>query len=320
MVEKYYPRYIELFRSGELERRAEKAYSSLKSCNLCPRGCGVNRLKGERGFCRASDKLKVASFNLHWGEEPPLVGESGSGTIFFSHCTLRCVYCQNYPISQLGNGREVSIERLARMILSLQKRGSLNINFVTPTHFIPQILSALLIAIPEGLAIPLVYNTSGYESVDTLKLLEGVIDIYLPDARYTDEDIALKYSHAPNYPEINKSALKEMYRQVGDLKVDRRGIGKRGLIVRHLVLPEGLAGTEKIIPFLVGEISRKIHISLMNQYFPANHASEYPPLDRMITQEEYESAISILDKEEVKNGWIQEHLDKWESYEEEMIY
>ena len=233
-----YPRYLNI-KEEEFDRRIEKAYKLLSSCEVCPHKCRVNRLKGEQGICRSGEEVIVSSYNAHFGEEPPLVGNFGSGTIFFTNCNLKCVYCQNYPISQLGNGNKVILSELAKIILALQKRKCHNINLVTPTHFVPQILKSLKLAIKMGLCIPIVYNTSGYDSVNTLKLLDGVVDIYLPDARYADNEVARKYSSAPNYFEIMKKALNEMHQQVGDLVTDKIGVARTGLIVRHLVLPEG---------------------------------------------------------------------------------
>jgi putative pyruvate formate lyase activating enzyme len=302
-----YPRYLNI-KEEELDRRIEKAYKLLSPCEVCPRKCGVNRLKGEKGFCRSGEEVIVSSYNAHFGEEPPLVGNFGSGTIFFTNCNLKCVYCQNYPISQLGNGNKVSLSELAKIMLALQKRKCHNINLVTPTHFVPQILKSLKSAIKMGLLIPIVYNTSGYESVKTLKLLDGIVDIYLPDARYADNKIAQKYSSAPGYFEIMKKALKEMYRQVGDLVTDKIGIARSGLIVRHLVLPEGLSGTKKIMHFIAREISPHTYISLMAQYFPAYQASQFPPLSRRIDKEEYREALQAFKKEGLKNGWFQKDI------------
>ena len=302
-----YPRYLNI-KEEEFDRRIEKAYKLLSPCQVCPRNCGVNRLKGEQGICRSGEEVIVSSYNAHFGEEPPLVGNFGSGTIFFTNCNLKCVYCQNYPISQLGNGNKVTLQELAKIMLTLQKRKCHNINLVTPTHFVPQILKSLKLAIKMGLRIPIVYNSSGYESVRTLKLLDGIVDIYLPDARYADDKIAQKYSSAPNYFEIMKKALKEMYRQVGDLVTDKIGIACSGLIVRHLVLPEGLSGTKKIMHFIAREISPHTYISLMAQYFPAYQAGQFPPLSRRINREEYREALQAFKEEGLGNGWFQEDI------------
>ena len=302
-----YPRYLNI-KEEEFDRRIEKAYKLLSPCEVCPRKCKANRLEGEEGFCRSSEEVIVSSYNAHFGEEPPLVGYFGSGTIFFTNCNLQCIYCQNYPISQLGNGNKVSLSELAKIMLALQKRKCHNINLVTPTHFVPQILKSLKSAIKMGLRIPIVYNTSGYDSVNTLKLLDGVVDIYLPDARYADNENARKYSSAPNYFEIMKKALKEMHRQVGDLVTDKIGIAYSGLIVRHLILPEGLSGTKKIMHFIAREISPHTYISLMAQYFPAYQASQFPPLSRRIDREEYREALRAFKEEGLENGWFQKDI------------
>jgi len=302
-----YPRYLNI-KEEEFDRRIEKAYKLLSPCEVCPRKCKANRLEGEEGFCRSSEEVIVSSYNAHFGEEPPLVGYFGSGTIFFTNCNLKCVYCQNYPISQLGNGNKVSLSELAKIMLALQKRKCHNINLVTPTHFVPQILKSLKLAIKMGLRIPIVYNTSGYDSVNTLKLLDGVVDIYLPDARYADNKIAKKYSAAPNYFEIMKKAVKEMHRQVGDLVTDKIGVARTGLIVRHLVLPEGLSGTKKIMRFIAREISPHTYISLMAQYFPAYQAGQFPPLSRRINREEYREALRAFKEEGLENGWFQKDI------------
>ena len=302
-----YPRYLNI-KEEEFDRRIEKAYKLLSSCEVCPHKCRVNRLRGEQGICRSGEEVIVSSYNAHFGEEPPLVGNFGSGTIFFTNCNLKCVYCQNYPISQLGNGNKVSLSELAKIMLALQKRECHNINLVTPTHFVPQILKSLKLAIKMGLRVPIVYNSSGYESVRTLKLLDGIVDIYLPDARYADDEIARKYSSAPDYFEIMKKALKEMHRQVGDLVTDKIGIAYSGLIVRHLVLPEGLSGTKKIMRFIAREISPYTYISLMAQYFPAYQAGQFPPLSRRINRKEYREALRAFEEEGLGNGWFQKDI------------
>lgn len=302
-----YPKYLNLTEE-ELDKRVEKAYKLLSFCKVCPHQCKVNRLVGQQGFCRSGKEVIISSYNAHFGEEPPLVGSSGSGTIFFTNCNLRCVYCQNYPISQLGNGNKVTLLELAKIMLELQKRRCHNINLVTPTHFVPQILKGLQLAIKMGLRIPIVYNTSGYESVGTLKLLDGVVDIYLPDARYADNKMAKKYSAAPNYFEVMKKALKEMYRQVGELIINKSGVAHSGLIVRHLVLPGGLSGTRKIMRFIAREISPHTYISLMAQYFPAYQASQFPLLSRKINREEYNEVLQVFKVEGLENGWFQEDI------------
>jgi putative pyruvate formate lyase activating enzyme len=299
-----YPGYLNI-KEEEFDRRIEKAYKLISSCEVCPHQCRINRLKGEQGFCRSGEEVVVSSYNAHFGEEPPLVGNFGSGTIFFTNCNLKCVYCQNYPISQLGNGNQVTLQELAKIMLALQKRKCHNINLVTPTHFVPQILKSLKLAIKLGLCIPIVYNTSGYELVETLKLLDNIVDIYLPDARYADNEIAREYSSAPDYFEIMKKALKEMYRQVGDLALDQAGVARSGLIVRHLILPEGLSGTRKIMRFIARGISPHTYISLMAQYFPAYQADQFPLLSRRINRKEYREALQALKEEGLENGWFQ---------------
>ena len=291
---------------AELENRIEKAYQLLEHCRVCPRECGVNRLKNDKlGFCRSGLNPVISSASPHHGEEPPLSGTRGSGTVFFANCNLRCVYCQNYPISQMGTGVERSPGELACQMVWLQEQGCHNLNLVTPTHFMPQFLKALGIARERGFDLPIVYNTSGYESLESLRLLDGIVDIYMPDLRYGDEAAGIRYSAAPHYPEINRAAVKEMFRQVGNLVIDEAGLAKRGLIVRHLVLPGGLSGTEAIMKFLAEDISKDVYISLMSQYFPAYKAHEIKELSRRITAEEYEEACGIMEKYELENGWIQ---------------
>jgi putative pyruvate formate lyase activating enzyme len=253
----------------------------------------VDRLSDQRGFCRTGRLAGVASYTPHFGEEDCLVGRAGSGTIFFSGCNLSCLFCQNYDISQQEAGREVSPGNLAKMMLALQDCGCHNINFVTPTHVVPQILEALALAREGGLHLPLVYNSGGYESIETLRLLEGVIDIYMPDAKYGQDGPALKYSGAPDYVERMKSALKEMHRQVGDLVLDEAGIARRGLLVRHLVLPEGIAGTEEVVRFISQEISKNTYLNVMAQYHPAYNACRFPELCRPISAREYGRALSL---------------------------
>ena len=290
----------------ELQKRIDAAYGLLASCRVCPRECGVDRLKNDKlGFCRSGLNPVISSVSPHYGEEPPLSGTKGSGTVFFTNCNLRCVYCQNYPISQLGNGEERTTGELACQMLWLQEQGCHNLNLVTPTHFVPQILKALGIARERDFNLPIVYNTSGYESMETLRLLDGIVDIYLPDMRYSDNAAAMKYSIAPDYPELNRAAIKEMYRQVGNLELDEQGIAKQGLIIRHLVLPGNIAGTEGVMKFLAGEISKDVTISLMSQYFPAYRARKFNEINRRITTEEYEKAYQIMLKYGLENGWIQ---------------
>ena len=294
--------------SEEILRRAIEAGERLSACNLCPNDCGVNRLEGEVGFCGAGRDAKVASWNLHHGEEPPISGTRGAGTIFFSHCTMKCAYCQNWPISQKGNGQETDAPGLAAMMLELKRRGAHNINFVTPTHYMPQILAALVLAVKQGFDLPLVYNTSGYETVPVLKLLDGVVDIYLPDIRYACDLEAKKYSKAKMYAAFNRAAVKEMFRQVGLLKTDEDGTAMRGLIIRHLVLPGGVSGTQETMRFIADELSKDVHVSLMDQYFPTYHAARHPEIDRKITADEYQAAIDAYEACGLHEGWIQEHV------------
>jgi putative pyruvate formate lyase activating enzyme len=285
--------YQDLYLRGELAARAEQAREILKNCQLCPRHCNVNRLAGKLGACSTGAKAVVYSYAPHFGEETPLVGKYGSGTIFFANCNLKCVFCQNYQISQMGEGREVTGQELAMIMLSLQERGCHNINLVTPTHVVPQILQALERAVAEGLSIPLVYNCGGYESVETLKLLKGIIDIYMPDMKYSDEKIAQEYSGIENYPSVNKAAIKEMYRQVGDLQIDELGIATRGLLVRHLVLPQGLAGTASVVHFLAEEVSPNTYFNIMAQYRPFYKASQFPSINKALTRTEFSEAVNI---------------------------
>jgi putative pyruvate formate lyase activating enzyme len=284
------PAYLALLRSGELERRAQAAHERLHACDLCGRECRVDRYK-EVGLCKTGVQAVVSSYQPHLGEEDPLRGWRGSGTIFFAWCNLNCQFCQNYDISQLGHGRAVEPEELAGMMRSLQELGCHNINLVSPTHIVPQILAAVLVAAQDGLRLPLVWNTGGYDSLAALALLDGVVDIYMPDMKYADEEIAHRYSKIKHYPAVNQAAVKEMHRQVGDLMLDGRGIALRGLLVRHLVLPEGLAGTPEIARFLAEEISANTYINIMDQYRPCHRAVELPPLDRPITRAEYERAL-----------------------------
>jgi putative pyruvate formate lyase activating enzyme len=276
-----------------LQDRGRAALAHLAACDICPRCCGVDRLKDERGFCRSGRLARVAGFAPHFGEEAPLVGQNGSGTIFFSGCNLSCVFCQNYDISQEDAGREVSAASLADMMLSLQRQGCHNINFVTPTHVVPQILEALVLAREEGLSIPLVYNSSGYDCAKTLRLLEGIFDIYMPDAKYGSDEPALRYSNAPNYTGIMKEAISEMHRQVGDLVIDEDAIARRGLLVRHLVLPAEAARTEEVVRFLSQEISPNTYLNVMDQYRPEYHACRFSELCRPLREREYAHALRL---------------------------
>ena len=293
----YEPGYIQAYKTGILEERIDISIKSLEKCDICPRECGVNRIKGEKGFCRAGYLPRVSSFSPHFGEERPLVGRHGSGTIFMTHCNLGCVFCQNYSISHLDEGDEITFTQLSRMMTNLQALGCHNINFVSPTHFVPQILKALPEAIEQGLFVPLVYNTGGYDSVKTLEILDGVFDIYMPDFKYADNRIAETCSRAPDYPEKAKLSIKEMHRQVGDLKLDNRNIAVKGLLIRHLVLPSNLAGTREIMRFLGSEISQKSYVNIMAQYYPCGDIPPGSPLYRRITHEEYNQAIRIAKEE-----------------------
>jgi len=301
-----YPSYLKSNKSGRLNCITEQLFNRLKSCDICPRGCNLNRLEDKVGFCKTAKLPEVYSFMSHHGEEPPVSGTRGSGTIFFSRCNMGCVYCQNYEFSQLGKGREYEFTELAKIMLTLQESGCHNINLVTPTHVLPQILKALEIAICQGLRVPLVYNTGGYESVETIRLLDGIVDIYLADMRYADGVISQKLSFAPDYPEYNQEAIKEMHRQVGVAEFDKEGLIRRGLIIRHLVLPNHLSGTDRIMRFIAENISEDTYISLMSQYLPYYKASAYPEISRRLKNDEYEEARKILERYNLLNGWIQE--------------
>jgi putative pyruvate formate lyase activating enzyme len=287
------PGYLRTYENGELAKRIEALQKKLERCDVCPHKCSVNRLKDKRGICKTGNKAKISSFGPHFGEESPLVGRHGSGTIFFTHCNLYCVFCQNYDISHLGEGHPVDEERIAEIMLSLQNMGCHNINFVTPTHVIPQIVKALSFAIEKGLTLPLVYNSGGYDSVSTLKLLDGIFDIFMPDFKYSDDKIAQRYCNASDYSQAAKEAVKTMHRQVGDLILDEKGIARRGLIIRHLVLPENLAGTHEAMKFIAQKLSKNSYVNLMDQYRPCYKAKDFPPLDRRITREEFAQAIKI---------------------------
>jgi putative pyruvate formate lyase activating enzyme len=271
----------------------EQAREILRECRLCPRECRVDRLAGQKGKCQVTREVMVSSYGPHFGEEAPLVGGHGSGTIFFAYCNLKCVFCQNYTISQLGEGTEVTSDELAGMMLSLQTQGCHNINLVSPTHVVPHILAALEIAAGRGLSVPLVYNTGGYDSLETLRLLDGIVDIYMPDMKYADARIAEQLSGIKDYPRANQAAVKEMYRQVGDLQMDEHGIAQHGLLVRHLVLPNRLAGTEEVIRFLSQEVSRDTYLNIMVQYRPCHKAFDLPRLSRRITDKEFNEAIEL---------------------------
>ncbi len=287
------PAYLQLRRSGELSKRAEALWAIMERCQLCPRQCGVNRLKGTSGFCRTPGAMLVISaYHPHFGEERPLVGRGGSGTIFLTHCNLRCVFCQNWTISHLGRGAEASIETFAEMMLRLQDEGCHNINIVTPTHYSPHILKALDVAAGKGLRLPIVYNTSGWERLEILAYLDGVVDIYLPDFKYWAGDMAAKFSAgAENYPEVTKAAILEMHRQVGVARPNQRGILERGLIIRHLVMPNGIGGSERVMEWIAEKLPKDTYVNIMAQYTPAHKAYDYPEISRRITGEEYQRVI-----------------------------
>lgn len=286
------PLYLKTARKGQLLPKINEARRILSECILCPRNCRVDRKSGELGECRTGEEATVSSFNAHFGEEPPLVGVSGSGTIFFTHCSLKCSFCQNFDISQQGAGDEFSTAQLATTMLILQNAGCHNINLVTPTHVIPQILSALYMAIDGGLSIPLVYNSSGYDNVQSLRLLDGVVDIYMPDFKFWDPAVAELTCSAPEYPEAARQALKEMHRQVGDLQMNAEGLAQRGLIIRHLVLPGGMAGTREIMSFIVAELSDNSYVNLMDQYRPCGLAGQIPGLAQSLSRKQFEKAMA----------------------------
>lgn len=303
-------RYAALYQSGELLSRVRHAYQRLAACDLCPHNCQVNRLKNEQGICSAGLLPKIASANIHHGEEPPISGCNGSGTIFLSGCSLKCVFCQNFPISHFGNGEVVTTGSLAAKMLMLQKKGVHNINFVTPTHFLPQILASLWLAIPQGFTLPIVWNSSGYETVDALQLLDGIVSIYLPDMKYVDSATALELSSAPDYQIINRAAVSEMFRQVGHLTVDDTGIARQGLIIRHLVLPNGTSGSVETLDWIADTLGTNSHIALMSQYFPAHQAAQTLGINRKITCAEYDLVVEELEKLGLENGWVQDHDDE----------
>lgn len=304
------PKYIALYHSGELKKRAERLEERLASCDICPRECGINRLEDERKFCHSGRRPIVSSFCAHHGEEPALSGSRGSGTIFFGNCNLRCLYCQNYQISQTRQKQklnEIDCHKLAQHMLYLQDAlGCHNINFVSPSHFVPQIVRAVLLAVPMGLRLPLVYNTNSYDSVKTLRELSGIISIYLPDLKYASDKWAKRLSQAPDYVRHARSAIKEMFRQVGELLVDESGVARRGVIIRHLILPNGLAGSKDSLTWLAREVSPRVTLSLMSQYHPMHRAHRFEPLSRTISLSEYEAVIKVMNKVGLENGWRQE--------------
>ena len=299
----FLPSYVRLFEKGELQQRIGVLEEILNECRLCPRKCGVDRLNGEVGVCQAGLEPMVSSAFPHFGEEPPLVGYHGSGTIFLTHCNLRCVFCQNYDISHLGKGEPMTPSDMARVMVGLQEMGCHNINFVTPTHYAPQILASLPEAIERGLRLPIVYNCSGYESIEVIRLLEGVVDIYMPDAKYMDGRHSEKFSNAPDYPKIIKEVLKEMHRQVGDLTANPEGIAERGLLIRHLVMPHGVASSEAVLRFIAEEISVHSYVNIMDQYRPEYRAHEFPEINRRITQKEYLEAVQWARRYQLYRGF-----------------
>lgn len=293
MFNTFVPLYIGRFSNGSLSNIAKELMEHLERCDLCPHQCGVNRFEGKVGFCGATADVEIASYGPHFGEESVLVGFGGSGTIFFTHCNMRCAFCQNYHISQLGEGRKVSIEELAGIMLTLQHIGCHNINLVTPTHYIPQIVSALVIAAKNGLRIPLVYNCGGYERKEIIAQLDGIIDIYMPDFKYGDDEKAMRYSNVSNYTKYAKESIVEMQRQVGDLVVDENGIALRGLIIRHLVMPNNVADSKKVLELIAKKLSPKAYVNVMAQYYPTFKAHQFPEIARRITMGEYKEVLKF---------------------------
>lgn len=291
------PAYIKTFKKGLLKKKRQQAYAILKSCTLCPRACRVDRISGKTGICKTGAKAYMSSYNPHFGEESPLVGLHGSGTIFFTHCNLLCNFCQNYDISHEGHGEEISDQDLASIMMVLQKRGCHNINFVTPSHVVPQIIAATEAAVQQGLSVPLIYNSGGYDSVETLKLLEGVFDIYMPDFKFWDPEIAGATCNARDYPKVARQALIEMHRQVGDLCLDSKGMAFRGLLIRHLVLPKGLSGTREIMKFISCRLSQNTYVNIMSQYRPCGRAAEVKELSSSLESDDYQFALRYAKEE-----------------------
>jgi putative pyruvate formate lyase activating enzyme len=301
------PYYKFLLQSGDFEKRVELLKKKLEFCTVCPRMCGVDRIAGKIGACRTGSRAMVASFCVHRGEEPCISGSKGSGAVFFAGCNLACIYCQNYEISQEweeGKG-EASPEMLAEMFLELESLGAHNINWVSPGHVVPQAVEALYIAARRGLSIPVVYNSNGYDSLETLRLLEGIVDIYMPDLKYYNDETAEELSQVRDYTEHAKSAIKEMWRQVGRLEIDEEGVASKGLLVRHLVLPENMSQSVDVLKFLAGEISPDVAVSLMAQYYPAHLAETNPKLARVLSSAEYQKVVDVLDKLGIENGYVQ---------------
>jgi len=306
MADTFEPAYLALHKSGELKKRGEALRDMMKECRLCPRECGVNRLEGETGFCRATSQLEVSSYNPHFGEEAPLVGHGGSGTIFMTHCGLRCVFCINWEISHEGRGQERSIQDLALMMLALKNIGCHNINIVTPTHYSPHVVLALDFAAENGLRLPLVYNTCGWERTEILKMLDGIVDIYLPDFKYADSRMAAKYSaNAATYPEVTKAALIEMNRQVGVAKPAGDGVMYRGLMIRHLVMPNNVSGSNEVMKWIAGNLPKDTYVNIMSQYRPMHRAKEFEDIDRRITRKEYRDVVDTARKAGLTNLDVQ---------------
>ena len=300
-MRKYEPSYIKLSQTGELEDRVKKLKERLESCVVCPHHCRVDRPNNERGFCKAGSEMVIDGYGPHFGEESVLVGTGGSGTIFFSYCTLKCVFCQNCEISHYGEGHEILPAELAKIMLSLQKRGCHNINLVSPSHFVPRIVESICIAAREGLTLPIVYNTGGYEEIDTLTLLEGIISIYMPDIKFGDNEKGKRYTKSARYFDIVKASVKEMHRQVGNLKVDDRGIAYSGLLIRHLVMPENLSDTDRVLDFIAHDISKDSVVNIMSQYYPAHKSYTFPELSRRISRKEYNEAVEYAEKLGLEN-------------------
>ncbi len=306
--------YLKLYKSGLLKTIANELYQSISECSICPRCCKINRFKSYSGFCHSGYKVIVSSYCLHFGEEPPLVADSGVGNIFLGNCNLRCLYCQNYQISQnyhIERNNEISFEKLADIMIELQEKNATSIGFVSPTHFLPHILKSLIIAVEKGLTLPLIYNSNGYDSVEILKTINGIFDIFLPDFKYGDNEIALEYSSAKNYYEIALDAITEMHNQVGsDLLYGDDGRLKRGLIIRHLVLPNNLAETYKILKGLKIRIGTNVCLSIMSQYYPAYKAYEKILISRPIRESEYNKVLNMLEELGFENGWLQDYESK----------
>jgi len=308
------PSYLKLVETGEIDERINKLYKILEKCELCPRKCHANRLKDQKGICQSGKNIIVSDFRPHFGEEAVLVGNNGSGTIFLSNCSLRCIYCQNYEISHLGEGNEYSEEEVADMMIHLQRRGCHNINLVTPTHYASQLVKSIRIAAKKGLHLPIVWNCGGYENFEVVKLLEGIVDIYMPDIKYGDNEGAKKYSNPPasDYWDRCREAIREMHSQVGDLKVDEKGLAERGLLIRHLVLPEDIAKTENVLNFIAKEVSTNSYVNVMSQYYRAGevilHPERYPELERSINSKKYKKAIKLALKLKLTRGLEKKQL------------